>query len=129
MNAQNVLEMCPEIFGWSQFGAPLIRPHMPGSHACIEIFCWVYLCRQIEALRGGSPEREDLVLPWMMKHYDKEAAVPWKSAYEAAQQHAIPGRRIESVIQSLSKLYANPLAASMTREALEHFQWLSQTSV
>jgi hypothetical protein len=62
------------------------------------------LCRQIEALRGGPPEREDLVLLWMMKHYDKEAAVPWKSAYEAGQQHAIPGQRIEYVIQTLSKL-------------------------
>jgi hypothetical protein len=64
-----------------------------------------------------------------MKHYDKEAVVPWKSTYEAAQQHAIPGQRIEYVIQVLSKLYANPLAASMVREVLEHFQWLPPTNV
>jgi hypothetical protein len=64
-----------------------------------------------------------------MKHYDKEAAVPWKSAYTAAQKFARPGERIEYVIQALSKLYANPLAASMAREALENFQWLPKTNV
>jgi hypothetical protein len=87
------------------------------------------ICRHVEALRGGLPEREDLVLLWMMKHYAKEAAVSWKSSFDAAQQHAIPGRWIEYVIQALSKLYANPLAASMAREALDQFQWLPQTSV
>jgi hypothetical protein len=41
----------------------------------------------------------------------------------------MPGQRIEYVIQALSKLYTNPLTTSMTHEALEQFQWLSQTSV
>jgi hypothetical protein len=88
------------------------------------------VCRQVEALRGGPPEREDLVLLWMMKHYDKEAAVPWKSAYTAAQKFTRPGERIEYVtVQALSKMYANPLAASMARDALDNFQWLPKTNV
>jgi hypothetical protein len=87
------------------------------------------LCRLIEALWVGLPEREDLVLLWMMKHYDKEAAVPWKSAFTTAQKFAPAGQRIEYVIQALSKMYANPLAVSMAREALENFQWLPKTNV
>jgi hypothetical protein len=87
------------------------------------------VCRQVEAFRGGPPEREDLVLLWMMKHYDKEAAVPWKSVYTAAQKFARPGEWIEYAIQALSKLYDNPLPASMAHEALENFLWLPKTNV
>ncbi len=87
------------------------------------------LCRLIEVLGGGLPEREDLVLLWMMKQYDKEAAVPWKSAFTAAQKFAPAGQRFEYVIQALSKMYANPLAAPMARETLESFQWLPKTNV
>jgi hypothetical protein len=65
----------------------------------------------------------------MMKHYDKEAAVPWKSAFTTAQKFAPAGQRIEYVIQALSKMYANPLAASMAREVLDSFQWLPKMNV
>ena len=87
------------------------------------------LVRQIEALRGGAPDREPLVLMWMMKHYDKEAAVQWKLAFDAAQSKASPGQRIEYVIQALSKAYANPIAVATIHEALDNFQWSPKANV
>jgi len=87
------------------------------------------LVRQIEALGGGAPAREPLILMWMMKHYDKEAAVQWKIAFDAAEANATSGSRIEYVIKSLSKAYVNPIASAPIREALDNFQWAPQASV
>ena len=87
------------------------------------------LVGQIEALGGCHPLKEPLVLMWMMKHYEKDAVVQWKIAYDAAHKNERPGRRIEYIIQVLSKAYANPIAASMTREALDNFQWLPKANV
>ena len=87
------------------------------------------LVRQIEVLRGGAPDRNPLVLMWMMKHYDKEVVVQWKLAFDAAQNQAPQGQRIEYVVQALSTAYANPIAAATIREALENFQWSPKANV
>jgi hypothetical protein len=87
------------------------------------------LVGQIEALGGCHPLKEPLVLMWMMKHYEKEVAVQWKIAYDVAHKNERTGRRIEYIIQVLSKAYANPIAASMAREALDNFQWLPTANV
>ena len=86
-------------------------------------------CRQIEGLGGGPLSREPLVLMWMMKQYDKEAAVQWRMAFDEAHSHARPGRRIEYIIQALSKAYVNPIVAATIREALDNFQWLPKANV
>ena len=49
------------------------------------------LVRQIEALGGGAPAKEPLILMWMMKHYDKDAVVQWKIAFDAAEANTTSG--------------------------------------
>ncbi len=75
------------------------------------------------------PDREPLVLMWIMEQYEKEVAVQWKLVFDAAQTHARPGRRIEYIIQAMSKAYSNPIAAPTIHEALDNFQWLPKANV